>query len=98
VDEAAMRAYAGRHEPHIRAVAPHLLEEMHGIAEGANLPFATILALACVAEIRRLRLPAVRGRCRPGPCSAASPTTPITPSASAAMWHRASRRANPARR
>lgn len=59
VTDAVMRAYARQHEPHIREQAPGLHEEMTGIAEGANVPFDTILVLTCVAEIRRLKMPAV---------------------------------------
>jgi isopenicillin-N N-acyltransferase-like protein len=42
VPEAEMVAYARRHEPFVAAAAPDLLEEMRGIAEGANLPFDAI--------------------------------------------------------
>jgi isopenicillin-N N-acyltransferase-like protein len=60
IPEAEMVAYARRHEPFVAVAAPDLLEEMRGIAEGAGLPFDAILVLTCVAEIRRLRVPAVR--------------------------------------
>jgi isopenicillin-N N-acyltransferase-like protein len=53
-------SYAKRHEPFIAQYAPDLLDEMQGIAEGARIAFSRILALNCVAEVRRLRWPDVR--------------------------------------
>lgn len=55
-----MAAYARSHEPYIRAGAPAVHAELLGIAEGADVPWDTILTLTCVAEIRRLAVPSVR--------------------------------------
>lgn len=60
LDTAAMVAYAREHAPYIQAATPDLFDEIAGIAEGAAVPLDTILTLTCVAEIRRLQIPAVR--------------------------------------
>lgn len=44
-------AIAERYRDPVRAHAPHLLLEMQGIADGADLPFEDILALNCRTEI-----------------------------------------------
>ena len=45
------RAVAAGFEPEIRALRPDLIEEMQGIAEGAELPYEDILTLNCRSEV-----------------------------------------------
>ncbi|MFC6585465.1 C45 family autoproteolytic acyltransferase/hydolase [Sulfitobacter aestuariivivens] len=70
LSEAEVLAYAAQHLPFIDAAAPDLLAEMHGIAEASGIAFEQILAMNCVAEIRRLRWPDVRARINAGPDTA----------------------------
>lgn len=44
------------YEPHIAAYAPQLLEEMRGIADGAQVSYEDILALNCRSEMTRMKI------------------------------------------
>ncbi|KAI6090975.1 acyl-coenzyme A:6-aminopenicillanic acid acyl-transferase-domain-containing protein [Hypoxylon rubiginosum] len=51
IDWAESRRLASKHLPAIKAHAPHLVEEMRGIAEGASVDFEDILTLNVRSEI-----------------------------------------------
>ena len=71
-------AHARTFVPDIESFAPAALREMHGIAEGANVPFDAILVLNCRSE---LMFAAARriGETPPGECTSFA----VTPEASA---------------
>lgn len=51
VDPAVMRERAKEYEPYIRSVAPHLLEEIRGIADGSGIDYEEALMLQCRGEL-----------------------------------------------
>jgi isopenicillin-N N-acyltransferase-like protein len=63
MDRAAALSQAQPYLEPIRSYTPHLLEEMRGIAEGANLPLDEILALNCRTELLSLGAAPLRGEC-----------------------------------
>lgn len=62
--------------PHFEAYAPHLVEEIHGIAEGANVPFAAALLVNVRAEVAGIT-GANEPNIRTAPNGAVSPETSV---------------------
>jgi isopenicillin-N N-acyltransferase-like protein len=60
------KEHAIKYEPVIQAYRPHILEEMKGIAHGADVSFEDILALNVRTEIRNTAI----ARSLPGECTA----------------------------
>lgn len=62
LDSVGVAALVKDYLPIIEAFAPTFIEEMHGIAKGAEVPFADIALLNARTEILKLANPAVRAR------------------------------------
>lgn len=57
VDEATLITHSLKNLPYVQQFAPELVEEMHGIAEGAGVSFEQIFSLNCFLELEELRAP-----------------------------------------
>jgi isopenicillin-N N-acyltransferase-like protein len=62
LDSAGLSALVRDYLPVIEAFEPAFIEEMHGIAEGANVPFEDIALLNARTEILKLAKPEIRAR------------------------------------
>jgi isopenicillin-N N-acyltransferase-like protein len=65
LDWAQVEALVARFEPTIAAFEPAYIEEMHGIAEGAGVPYAAIVLLNARTEILKLAQRKQRGEPAP---------------------------------
>ncbi|MGE5542117.1 MAG: C45 family autoproteolytic acyltransferase/hydrolase [Bacillota bacterium] len=50
-DPVSIRNGAREYEPHIKSAAPHLIEEIRGIADGARIDYEEALILQCRSEL-----------------------------------------------
>ncbi len=81
LDEAGLAALVRDYLPVIEAFEPRYIAEMHGIAEGADVPFADIALLNARTEILRLaERPALRARlaAEPDGCTGVVALPPAT--------------------
>lgn len=65
VEKDSLEAFCKKNLGYLEKFSPELVEEMHGIADGAGVTFDEILYLNSFLELEDLRAPCVGGKCLP---------------------------------